>query len=76
MRREAALKPAAPAEARAHPEQADGELLTIYDADGRPCGDRPRAVVHAQGLFHHVCHLWTASRWDGTPGLWLQQRAF
>ena len=77
MRREAALKRLPrPQKLALIQSQADGELLTIYDADGRPCGDRPRAVVHAQGLFHHVCHLWTASRWDGTPGLWLQQRAF
>lgn len=76
MRREAALKKLT----RAQKEdllltQQGGELLTIYDADGRPCGERPRAVVHAQGLFHHVCHLWVCGVWQGRRGIWLQQRA-
>lgn len=56
--------------------QSGGELLTVYDADGRACGERPRAVVHAQGLYHHVCHLWTIGMRNGIPGLWLQQRQF
>lgn len=75
MRREAAIKRLSRAEKEALLlTQQGGEALTIYDADGRPCGERPRAVVHAQGLFHHVCHLWTAGEWGGVPGLWLQQR--
>lgn len=77
MRREAAIKKLGRAEKQALADgQGGGELLTIYDADGRPCGERPRAVVHAQGLYHHVCHLWTVGVRDGTPGLWLQQRQF
>ena len=77
MRREAEIKKYT----RAHKQelidsQCGGELLTVYDADGRPCGTRPRAVVHAQGLFHHVCHLWVVGVREGVRGLWLQQRAF
>ena len=56
--------------------QTGGEALTIYDADGRPCGEWPRAVVHAQGLFHHVAHLCVTGTRDGVSGLWLQQRQF
>ena len=52
------------------------ELLTVYDEDGCACGERPRAVVHAQGLFHHVCHLWVVGERNGVCGLWLQQRQF
>ena len=37
---------------------ADGEYLTVLDAQGRACGDQPRAVVHRQGLRHAVVHLW------------------
>ena len=77
MRREAAIKKLDRAAKQALLDsQAGGELLTVYDADGRPCGERPRAVVHAQGLYHRVCHLWTAGVRDGVPGLWLQQRQF
>ena len=32
--------------------------------------------MHAQGLFHRVCHLWTVGVRDGVPGIWLQQRQF
>lgn len=77
MRREAEIKKLTRARKQALIDSQNGdELLTVYDADGRPCGERPRAVVHTQGLFHHVCHLWTAGVQDGTPGLWLQQRQF
>ncbi len=54
--------------------QSGGETLTIYDSENRPCGERPRKVVHAQGLFHHVCHLWLYGAWEGVLGIWLQQR--
>ncbi len=77
MRRETAIKRLSRAEKEALLlTQQGGETLTIYDADGRPCGERPRAVVHTQGLFHHVCHLWTVGVWDGVFGLWLQRRQF
>lgn len=77
MRREAAIKKLTRPEKEALLEtQTGGEPLTVYDADGRPCGERPRAVVHAQGLFHHVCHLWVCGAWNGQRGLWLQQRQF
>lgn len=77
MRREAEIKKLTRAQKQALIDtQSGAELLTIYDADGRPCGARPRAVVHTQGLFHHVCHLWVAGVRDGVPGLWLQQRQF
>lgn len=77
MRREAEIKKLSRAQKQALIDaQSSGELLTVYDADGRPCGDHPRAVVHAQGLFHHVCHLWTVGIRDSVPGLWLQQRQF
>lgn len=77
MQREAAIKKLSRAQKQALIDaQSSGEMLTVYDADGRPCGERPRAVVHAQGLFHHVCHLWTIGVRDGVPGLWLQQRQF
>ena len=76
MRREAEIKkyPRARKQALIDSQQ-EGELLTVYDADGTPCGARPRAVVHAQGLFHHVCHLWVVGVWNGVRGVWLQQRA-
>ncbi len=77
MRREAEIKRLSRAQKQALIEsQNSGELLTVYDADGQACGERPRAVVHAQGLYHHVCHLWTIGIRDGIPGLWLQQRQF
>lgn len=53
-------------------DDPDGEYLTVYDADMRPCGERPRKVVHRQGLRHAVVHLWVI---EGDR-LWLQQRAF
>lgn len=54
---------------------ADGEYLTVLDAQGRACGDQPRAIVHQQGLRHAVVHLWVLETRDGVPGLWLQRRA-
>lgn len=54
---------------------ADGEYLTVLDAQGRACGDQPRAVVHRQGLRHAVAHLWVMETQDGVPGVWLQRRA-
>lgn len=75
MRRESEIKKLPRARKLALIEsQSSGEMLTVYDAGGQPCGTRPRAVIHAQGLFHHVCHLWLAGVWEGKPGLWLQQR--
>ena len=53
----------------------DAEYLEIYDADGRPCVARPRAVVHRQGLRHAVVHLWALETRAGVPGFWLQRRA-
>ena len=77
MQREAAIKRLTrPQKQKLIDSQNGGELLTIYDADGRACGERPRAVVHAQGLFHHVCHLWVVGERDGVRGIWLQQRQF
>lgn len=52
-------------------EEPGGEYLTVYDAELHPCGDRPRAVVHRQGLLHMVAHLWLVEN----GRLWLQQRA-
>lgn len=76
MRREAALKKLTrPQKEALLLTQQGGELITVYDADGRPCGERPRSVVHAQGLYHQVCHLWVCGVWQGEHGLWLQQRA-
>ena len=54
--------------------QTGGEMLTVYDAADRPCGARPRRIVHAQGLRHHVCHLWVVGVRDGVRGIWLQKR--
>ena len=77
MQREAAIKKLTrPQKQALIDSQNGGELLTVYDADGRACGERPRAVVHAQGLFHHVCHLWVVGERNGVCGLWLQQRQF
>lgn len=53
----------------------DAEFLTVLDAAGRPCGARPRAVVHRQGLRHAVVHLWVLEARDGVPGFWMQRRA-
>lgn len=50
MQREAAIKRLTrPQKQALIDSQNGGELLTVYDADGRACGERPRAVVHAQG---------------------------
>ena len=77
MQREAAIKKLTrPQKQALIDSQNGGELLTVYDADGRACGERPRAVVHAQGLSHHVCHLWVVGERNGVCGLWLQQRQF
>lgn len=51
------------------------EYLTILDAQGRACGERPRPIVHAQGLRHGVIHLWVFGEQAGEMGLWLQRRA-
>lgn len=76
MRREAQLKRLTRAGKQSLCDASAGdEWLTIYDADGRACGERPRAQVHAQGLFHHVCHLWLCGVAHGQAGFWLQQRA-
>ena len=49
MQREAAIKKLTrPQKQALIDSQNGGELLTVYDADGRACGERPRAVVHAQ----------------------------
>ena len=77
MQREAAIKKLTrPQKQALIDSQNGGELLTVYDADGRTCGERPRVVVHAQGLSHHVCHLWVVGERNGVCGLWLQQRRF
>lgn len=76
MRREAQLKKLTRPQKEALLAVPDGaELLTVYDGTGLACGERPRAEVHAQGLFHHVCHLWVCGVYEGEPGLWLQRRA-
>ena len=69
MQREAAIKKLTrPQKQALIDSQNGGELLTVYDADGRACGERPRAVVHAKGLSHHVCHLWVVGERNGeTP---------
>ncbi len=54
--------------------QVNGEPLTIYDSHGNPCGERPRSIVHSQGLFHYVCHLWVTGTFCNVYGVWLQQR--
>lgn len=72
---EAAIKKLSAAEKEgliAAQEEPGGEYLTVYDADLRPCGNRPRAIVHRQGLRHQVAHLWLVEN----EYLWLQQRAF
>src|SRR5699024_11471681 len=46
MRREAEIKKLPRPRKQALIESQSGaEPLTIYDADGRPCGERPRALV-------------------------------
>ena len=52
-----------------------GEYLTVLDRLGNPCGTRPRAVCHRQGLRHAVVHLWCVQERGGAPAVWLQQRA-
>ncbi len=75
MKREAQIKKLSRKEKEALSLSQDGdELLTIYDSSGNPCGERPRSIVHSQGLFHHVCHLWVYGIFCGVPGVWLQQR--
>ena len=76
MKREAAIKRMARAEKQKLIDSlADGEQLTIYDADEAEAGVMPRALVHRYGLRHHVCHLWLVQERDGALGHWLQQRA-
>lgn len=77
MQREAALKRLSRPQKQALLDAQQGaEWLTVYDADDHPCGERPRQIVHAQGLRHRVCHLWVWGTLRGARGLWLQQRAF
>lgn len=76
MKREAYIKSLSRAEKeKLIAGQSGGEYLTVYDSGGNPCGERPRAIIHQQGLFHHVSHLWLLGEWNGDFGLWLQQRA-
>lgn len=78
LRREAAIKKLTRSQKNcliAQQMQGAQETLTIFDADGRPCGVRPRAVVHEQGLRHAVVHLWVLEVREGIPGLWMQRRA-
>ena len=76
MQREAAIKKLTrPQKQALIDSQNGGELLTVYDADGRASGERPRAVVHAQGC-PTMCHLWVVGERNGVCGLWLQQRQF
>lgn len=51
------------------------EYLTILDTQGNACGQRPRSIVHAQGLRHGVIHLWVFGKQGAEMGLWLQRRA-
>lgn len=47
------------------------EMLTIYDKDLNPIGERTRAEVHANGLLHQTIRLWTIQ--DGM--IWFQKRS-
>lgn len=43
-----------------HVQQNDpGEVLEVFDADGRPTGlARPRATIHLEGDWHLAFHCW------------------
>lgn len=47
------------------------EMLTVYDGDMNPIGERTRAEVHGNGLLHRTVRVWTAS--EGR--IWFQQRS-
>lgn len=52
-----------------------GEMLDIYDIDGRHVGVRERAAVHQDGDWHRVFHCWVARRDDrGRDWLLFQRR--
>ena len=57
-------------------DEPGGEYLTVLDRAGNPCGERPRAVCHRQGLRHAVVHLWAVQDAGSGPVVWLQQRGF
>lgn len=76
LRREAAIKAMPRTDKQALIDALpDGERLTVLDADDRPVGEMPRALVHRLGLRHAVCHLWLLQERDGVRGMWLQKRA-
>lgn len=52
------------------------EYLTVYDRQNNPCGARPRAICHQQGLRHAVVHLWCVQDTPDGAVVWLQQRGF
>lgn len=78
LRYEAAIKKMSRAQKQqliAEQNPKSEEYIMVLDAQRRPCGARPRSIVHQQGLLHGVIHLWVFESHNGVPGLWLQRRA-
>ena len=76
MQREAAIKRLTrPQKQALIDSQNGGELLTVYDADGRAAENAAGRRACA-GAVPHVCHLWVVGKRDGVCGIWLQQRRF
>lgn len=53
------------------PNTEKSEMLTVYDKDLNPIGERTRADVHANGLLHQTIRLWTIQG----DTIWFQQRS-
>ncbi len=52
-------------------KQTDDEMLLVCDEQGNPCYPLPRRMIHAQGLWHRVVHLWFTDQ----ENLYFQQRS-
>ena len=53
------------------PDAEKSEMLTVYDEDLNPVGERTRADVHANGLLHRTIRLWTIA----DDRIWFQKRS-
>jgi isopentenyldiphosphate isomerase len=50
------------------------ELLQVYDEKGNPTNNaKPRGIVHSEGLYHKVVHVWIINETNGQ--LLLQKRS-
>lgn len=53
------------------PNSEKSEMLTVYDKQLNPIGEKTRAEVHANGLLHQTIRLWCIHN----DKIWFQQRS-